>query len=881
MPNPKDISKQAFIKLKQAVELHQKGQIRLAQSLYEQVLVLQPKNFDALQLLGTLLAQNNDNATALEYFDKALKINKKLPEIFNNRGLVLMALNKPNEAIESFRYALQLQKNFSQAYANLGKALYSVRNFEQALDCYHVAIALTPHLAEVYNTIGAIQQQLKLYQGALFNFAKAALIDPNFAQVFFNAATVYQQQQNLQAALIHYDEAIRLNSNYLNAYNNKGNVLLELKQHDLAIKSFDAGLLINENAPQLLNNKGNAYKELKDFSAALICYQKALKISPQYADAHNNMGIVLQELKRFGEALVSYNQALQINPNLVDAHNNKGTALRELKQHSEALMSYQTALIINPQFSQAYFNRANTYKEIGQTALAMQNYSKALHLEPLNHAARWGGVLAHIPVFVHTCDQLDSSRLSYRQALIELHKFTFGYSIKEDLIGVSNSFKKAYFAVGIHQPFYLTYQDRNNKDLMQQYAEICHFIMSKWAENSGLTSNHLTAIDTQNGQVNPKTQSNSYPDSKKCKIKLGIVSDQIRYHSVWNSITRGLVEHLNIEEFEVHIFYLGVTSDEQTLWCKSRVASFTQNLPSLEEWSEAIKLANLNAILYPEIGMHALTLQLAHLRLSPVQMVSWGHPETTGIPSIDYFVSAQSFEVLDSQNDYTENLLALPGLGCCYKKLEIKPAFIDISRLKHLSDSNHCALLLCPGNLIKYSPEYDWIFADIAERLGQCKFIFLSKDRHSENFLMSRFKSAFLEIGLKAEDFVTFIPWLKPAEFFGLMHQADIFLDSLGFSGFNTIMQAVECSLPIVTLEGSFMRGRFGSGVLKQLNLSQYCARNPNEYVELCVKLAQSVELRKNVRIQMEKNREILFDDQNPIRAFEQFLKTKQVSSII
>jgi len=146
---------------------------------------------------------------------------------------------------------------------------------------------------------------------------------------------------------------------------------------------------------------------------------------------------------------------------------------------------------------------------------------------------------------------------------------------------------------------------------------------------------------------------------------------------------------------------------------------------------------------------------------------------------------------------------------------------------------------------------------------------------------MSRFKSAFLEIDLKAEDFVTFIPWLKPAEFFGLMHQADIFLDSLGFSGFNTIMQAVECSLPIVTLEGSFMRGRFGSGVLKQLNLSQYCARNPNEYVELCVKLAQSVELRKNVRIQMEKNREILFDDQNPIRAFEQFLKTKQVSSII
>ena len=46
------------------------------------------------------------------------------------------------------------------------------------------------------------------------------------------------------------------------------------------------------------------------------------------------------------------------------------------------------------------------------------------------------------------------------------------------------------------------------------------------------------------------------------------------------------------------------------------------------------------------------------------------------------------------------------------------------------------------------------------------------------------------------------------------MAQADVFLDSPGFSGFNTAMQAVECGLWIVAYEGARLRGRFASGML-------------------------------------------------------------------
>lgn len=69
--------------------------------------------------------------------------------------------------------------------------------------------------------------------------------------------------------------------------------------------------------------------------------------------------------------------------------------------------------------------------------------------------------------------------------------------------------------------------------------------------------------------------------------------------------------------------------------------------------------ARLDVLLYPELGMDPLTPQLAALRLAPVQVASWGHPETTGMPTIDHYLSAELFEAADSEEYYSERLVRL------------------------------------------------------------------------------------------------------------------------------------------------------------------------------------------------------------------------------
>jgi predicted O-linked N-acetylglucosamine transferase (SPINDLY family) len=106
------------------------------------------------------------------------------------------------------------------------------------------------------------------------------------------------------------------------------------------------------------------------------------------------------------------------------------------------------------------------------------------------------------------------------------------------------------------------------------------------------------------------------------------------------------------------------------------------------------------------------------------------------------------------------------------------------------------------------------------------------------------------------------------------MKRADIFLDTIGFSGFNTAFQAIECGLPIVTREGRFMRGRLASGILKKIGLEELIAQDENAFVNLVVKIASNKEYKSFIRNKIEDNRFFLYGDLEPIRALEKFLES-------
>ena len=139
--------------------------------------------------------------------------------------------------------------------------------------------------------------------------------------------------------------------------------------------------------------------------------------------------------------------------------------------------------------------------------------------------------------------------------------------------------------------------------------------------------------------------------------------------------------------------------------------------------------------------------------------------------------------------------------------------------------------------------------------------------------LEARLRRAFEGARLDFERHVAFLPWQSLDGFRGVLAQADLYLDTLGFSGFNTALQALECGLPIVAHEGRFMRGRFASGMLQHIGLPELVARSDAAYIELAVALANDAERRADLRRRIARQREVLYEDERPVAALEAFIE--------
>ena len=134
--------------LHKGVALHRQGKLGDAKQIYEKILQKQSNNYDAIQLLGSIYNQIKLPEMSLKYFDKALKINKTNPAVYNNRGNAFQALKRFGDALKSYEEALKLKPDHAEAYNNLGKTLQELERFEDALKSYEEALKLKPDYAE-------------------------------------------------------------------------------------------------------------------------------------------------------------------------------------------------------------------------------------------------------------------------------------------------------------------------------------------------------------------------------------------------------------------------------------------------------------------------------------------------------------------------------------------------------------------------------------------------------------------------------------------------------------------------------------------------------------------------------------------------------------
>jgi predicted O-linked N-acetylglucosamine transferase (SPINDLY family) len=724
--------------------------------------------------------------------------------------------------------------------------------------------------------------------------AAANLYEQIIAQVprHFDAThllgVVALQQGRLDTAERLISSALQGKPNDAAALNNRGTIRLRTGDLEGARSDFDRALKIKPNDPDALVNLGNVLRQLDRPKEALVPLRRAFAGKVRTVLLCNSLGACLVDTGAEAEAVAPFEIVTQLEPNNVGAWCNLSVALNRSGDHVRAGQCAEKAVSLDPSNSSAVACAAAVQLATGNFDAAIGSYRKAIGLpspagathaafanallargrfdealdqlrlavkiDPGNALARWKLAISHCKPVYRTAAEIDVSRQAFARLLGELKAW---FDATEPAAG--------YTVVGSDQPFYLAYQPADNKGLLAQYGDVC----AQWMK---AVSSELVAM--------PKRHKPAKPVRPEQRLRIGIVSAQISNHSVWNAITKGWLDQLDKDRFEVHVFHLGTLNDAETELARARAFRFYDKRGPLAAWVKCISEAALDAMIYPEISMDQITTQLATLRLSPIQAVGWGHPQTSGLATMDLYLSADSLEPRDAQDHYREKLVRLDNIGVYVEPLA--PA-IERPNLRSLGLPNDEPLLLCPGTPQKYSPVHDRVWSRIAQGLtarnaGRLVF-FRSGSEHMDAMLLSRLHKAFAEEGADFKGRVCVVERLSRAEYYGLMQQSTLLLDTLNFSGFNTALQAIECGLPILAFEGSYLRGRMASGMLRRLNLEELIAVDPDSYVRMALDLAFDAPSLARLRLEIMNRRSLLFRDLAPVRALEQCLSDSIAAS--
>ena len=709
-----------------------------------------------------------------------------------------------------------------------------------AIALYDQVLQEEPRRAEVWHLKGVAEHQSGRLEAAAASAARALETGGEDPAYLVLEGGVLHDRGDLQGAAERFGRVVAARPAWAGGHVELGKVLMDLGRPAEALERFRKAADLEPNNARTWNNVGAALQSLDRLDEAMRAFNHVLALDPRFALAHFNLARILSLRGEAKRALEHASAATRLQPSHMDAWLLVGDLRRRLRDPQGALAAYGSAVGAAPREARARTALAELLAETGRHEEAVRHYRAAAEIAPQSVRAALGSHLL-LPQVYTSLQHLEDCRRDYAAGLERLHE-------------QADRFRFARPAQALNElrwtNFYLAYQGRDDVVLQKRYGEFHRRV--------------LAPAVPEFFQPRP-----SRPRGDR--LRIGFASHFFfnctagRYFSSW-------ITHLDPARFETFVYYTNEWVADDTRAIAAAAATF-RHLPGRPLYTLAQHIAAdaLDVLVYPELGMHPDTFALAGLRLAPVQCAGWGHPNTTGLPEIDWFISCEAMEPEGAAAHYSERLALLPGLGTRYAIPKRDPEG-DRAAFGLPADRT---VYLVPQSLFKIHPDNDALIADVLVRdpRGVALFFASSHAAHTDAFA-ARLAAAFAARGLDIHERTIFLKaGIAHPSYLRLNELCDVMLDTLHWSGGNTSLDALASGLPVVTLPGAFMRGRQSRAMLEIVGVPELVVASPAEYVETAVRLGRDATERRAVSERIAQGRPALFEREEPVRALERFLQ--------
>ena len=228
-------------------------------------------------------------------------------------GYVLASLGKNKECIQVLQKARTLLPNEYSVLMNLGKALFDGKEYLQAIEVYETISQLYEKDPNVLMDIGTSYTKLGKYDQAISSYREALQYDPFNSDITNNLSVAFYKFKKYDDALRYCEITLEVSPSHFMAWSNKGNILFDRGLYEEALSSYEKALSINPSFSEGWTNVGNAMLKLHRPIESLSAHDNALKVCGANAEAFASKGATLFYMSKMAEALEFFKKAHELN----------------------------------------------------------------------------------------------------------------------------------------------------------------------------------------------------------------------------------------------------------------------------------------------------------------------------------------------------------------------------------------------------------------------------------------------------------------------------------------------------------------------------------------------------------------------------------------
>jgi tetratricopeptide (TPR) repeat protein len=359
---------------------HRAGDLGRAEEAYRLVLRDAPENGEVWYYLGAICLSLGRNDEAATHLREATRL---CPEDFSGHDLLGIVLARQEDgagAEACFRRALALKPDHAETHYNLGKTLGDRGVLAEAESHHREALRLKPDFFDAIVGLAFFLIKQGKFAAASDQIRKAAALRPVPPKIYSYLGDELLKKGRYSEAEPQYREVVRIQPDSLEGHISLGVTLHHLGRYEQAAACYREAIRLKPDSPLPHSNLGATLSTLGRKAEAQSSYQEALRLGPNVAETHLNVGALLADEGDLDGADERFRRALELKPDLGEAHYSRGALLFRCGRPVEALVHFERALTFEPEHLESHKCRGMARLSLGDFQGGWPDYDWRLKL---------------------------------------------------------------------------------------------------------------------------------------------------------------------------------------------------------------------------------------------------------------------------------------------------------------------------------------------------------------------------------------------------------------------------------------------------------------------------------------------------------------------